>query len=204
MKKLCVLGLMLCAGCAGRSTTSSTPGEGGGGTGGSSVSGGGSAGDSARCSAPLSFADPKIEAEVRSRVAVPSGPITPEKVASVTGIVADGASSLAGLECLPKLGSVVARGGGITDLSPLDDHASLWAIDVSSNPIQSPSGLTLGPPPNCHAELNLQGCSVAASELDALCAIRATNATPPYDGWHVTWTTADGSVKSCNQACLAP
>lgn len=165
---------------------------------------GGSADEGGHCAAPLSFDDAKVEAEVRNRAGVASRPLTPEDVASVTGIVADGANSLAGLECLPKLESVVARGGGITDLSPLSDHSSLSQIDISTNPIQSLTGLSLGPPPSCDSEVNLQGCPVSDGDIKALCAIRQPNAMAPYDGWYVTWTAANGGVTSCNQPCLTP
>jgi hypothetical protein len=190
-------------------------GAGVGGAGGQGTAG--SSSGASTCAGEIDFVDPTVEAAVRQAAGVPSGPLTGAAVQGVTELVANGASSLAGVECLPQLDLLVATNGLIQDLSPLRDLANLrsvtlrgnriqdasplsrpgraaWrrgTIDLSSNQLTSLQGLDL-PPAECSALL-LDGNALQDQDVQSACDQQ----------WYVRWDAAPGArPNECNQACL--
>jgi Leucine-rich repeat (LRR) protein len=89
------------------------------------------------CENDIRFADPKIEAHVRQKINVPTGPIRREHVLKFSNISVSGVSSLAGLECITWLDSLEATYGTIEDLSPLSTLSQLRLVYLQFNQIRS-------------------------------------------------------------------
>ena len=164
------------------------------------------------CQAPFAFADPVVEAAVRSSAKVPAGPLSMADLLRVTEVDTTGASSLGGVECLTNLqiagffsGTVrdieALRGltrlqvvsltmNQIADLSPLTHHPRLKILSAEENLVANLNGLTL-PPGGC-SEFYLAGNPITASELAVPCA----------QGWYVSWGgTGITATDSCNLQC---
>jgi Leucine-rich repeat (LRR) protein len=89
------------------------------------------------CENDIRFADPKIEAHVRQKINVPTGPIRREHVLNISDVSVNGASSLAGLECLPWLESLGMLYGTIEDVSPLANLHQLRWVYLQFNQIRN-------------------------------------------------------------------
>ena len=96
------------------------------------------------CENDIRFADSKVEAWVRYRANVPTGKFTRENLAKMFDIVASGAKTLEGLQCLPWITELQADLGAISDLSPLTNLRDLRRIDLSYNNIQDISPISRG------------------------------------------------------------
>jgi Leucine-rich repeat (LRR) protein len=168
------------------------------------------------CNGGQPFADPFVEAGVRDKLGKPRGPFTPEELAGVTELTADGAASLEGVQCLPGLKVLVATRGTISDLSPLEKllnlgsvildsnrirsllplsgHYELYNIGVADNQITSLDGLVLGEP-HC-SFFDIQNNPVGSTDVQPFCDL----------GWVVTWgvwvDAPREGVESCNELCL--
>lgn len=101
----------------------------------------------ANCEGTLSFGSPLIENAVRSALGRPTGDITGESAASVSGLMLTNAcggttalGSLAGVECLGALGGIDADGCGITDISGLQGRR-LRSVSLRDNPLSDISVL---------------------------------------------------------------
>jgi Leucine-rich repeat (LRR) protein len=88
------------------------------------------------CENDIRFADPKIEAHVRQKINVPTGPIRREQAMALTGVLVDEVGSLQGIECLPWLKVLQTRYGTIEDLEPLSNLRQLRGVYPQFNQIR--------------------------------------------------------------------
>ena len=96
------------------------------------------------CENDIRFADPKVEEWVRYRANLPTGKLTRENLSEIVDVVATGASSLEGVQCLPWIRNVTAEHGEISDLSPLMNLRRLWHISLRNNRIRDISPISRG------------------------------------------------------------
>jgi len=94
--------------------------------------------DGCGCSGEVNFPDPAMEAQIRSRLNQPTGPLLAEDVATITQIQGLGAgiTDLTGLECATGLTYVDLRNNTITDVTPLANATlveSLFLDTVSAS-----------------------------------------------------------------------
>jgi len=197
-----VVPLLLALGCGG--ATESPPSGAG--------QGRATAGATSSCNGTLTFSDPVVRAGVLRALGRSTGAVSAEEALLVTELVADGASSLDGIECLVNLRLLVAAQGRLSTLEPLAGLSRLERVTVLQNRIQSLSplagkpdlhsvaaadnlveeltGLTL--PPNPCSELDLIRNPVAAADVQSACAA----------GWWVAWGDGSTTGDSCNSVCL--
>ena len=81
--------------------------------------------------------DPAVEAAVRMDLQKPSGELSLADLGEVRSVRAQGASSLAGLECFTHLEYLVANGGTFADLSPLAGLQDLLVVSVIGSEVRS-------------------------------------------------------------------
>ncbi len=88
------------------------------------------------CEEPLTFADRAVEKAVRSTLSLaPGAPMTRLDAERIGSLFVQGVSSLDGVECLPKLRSLAATEGSISDLTPLSGLLELESINLSNNAV---------------------------------------------------------------------
>ena len=95
----------------------------------------------------VTFADPNLEAEIRSAISKESGPIYTSDLEGLTHLNASNRNivDLTGLEHCTSLTHLYLRNNEISDISPLSGLTSLWELRLNNNQISdiSPlSGLT--------------------------------------------------------------
>jgi hypothetical protein len=92
----------------------------------------------------VTFADPVIEARVRSEIGVPSGPIDDEAVLAITELEVEGflVSDLSGLEALANLETLRLRNNAIVSIAPLAGLTNLRVLDLGENDIVSVASLS--------------------------------------------------------------
>jgi Leucine-rich repeat (LRR) protein len=166
----------------------------------------------AACNAGGSFADPLVESGVRRAIKRAAGALTAEQLRTVTVLEANGARSLAGVECLRELQVLVATDGELSDLaplaklqrlrrvvldrnqiqdvSPLSGHEALQSVQLSDNRIRSLARLQLTR--HSCADLQILRNPFPSREISAICEL----------GWFVTWGGQGAPAEHCNQACL--
>lgn len=189
--------LLACVSCG--QTSSQTP---------SDAQGGGESGEGGET---CFFEDLVVDAAVQQKLGV-AGSVSLQAAAGLEELVARGASSLSGIECLVGLkalivthGSVVdlapasgllaiervqLLGNEIVDLSPLSGLSQLEQIDVRQNRVASIANFELPPLQGC-SELRLEDNPVGAEEVATACSA----------GWPVTWGEA-AARGACNATCL--
>lgn len=146
-------------------------GAGGADSGGAGAGGAGAGGDGGTLppsdcvSGPLTFADPNLEADVRSAIGVAFRDILPSYVTGLTDLQlgSSAITTLAGVECLGALSTLDFSNNQITDLTPLVDNAGLDSGDIVSGK---------GNPLDCAAQ---------AANIDALLA-RGVNLVTDCNG----------------------
>ena len=132
------------------------------------------------CSGDVTFASAGLESIVRERLEKPTGPITGADLASMTTLIANGASitSLSGIECAVNLGVADFSSNSITDLTPLAGLKLLTSLNLDFNGVTSAlplaglpnlTSLNLGHNPlatlsgleDAAGEVNLMGCAIS-------------------------------------------
>ena len=164
------------------------------------------------CDGGRPFADPAIEAAVRTELGKPTGAFTRGELVQVTAITATGAASLTGVQCLTALEVIAAYDGTLENIEPLSGLLRLRTvileqnrvrsllplsgllvrtIRADSNQITSLAGLVLSPG-SCGHELYLERNPVGRVDVQPFCALN----------WVVQWGGADGGrPESCNLLC---
>ena len=91
--------------------------------------------------APITFADPNLEATIREAIDKPDGAILTLDVEGLTSLIASerGIADLTGLEHCGSLTELNVTGGQISDISPLASLANLDILNLEENPLSSTS-----------------------------------------------------------------
>jgi hypothetical protein len=228
--RLLLLGLISSLQAACGATTNSGPASGGAGASGGSAAAsgasagasiggggqvsGGSAGEGTAGAVSVEGCELEDQVVARAVTAALGAEPSAEKLGSLKELVANGATSLKGIECLPNLESVISMDGGLTDvtplaslthlrfvqvarnqiadLSPLSANLKLERLKAANNGLQSLRGLTL-PPPDACSELVLDFNPLSAADVAFACDA----------GWPVTWGgTTLQNIEACNAPCL--
>ena len=93
---------------------------------------------------PVTFADPKLEAEARSALGNPDGPLTAARLASVKQLLAvrKGIVNLAGIESMKGLRRLDLSQNQISELAPLAGLSNLMDLNLAFNRISDLKPLT--------------------------------------------------------------
>jgi hypothetical protein len=165
------------------------------------------------CDGGQPFADPAIEAAVRSELGKSTGGFTRDELAQVSAIRATGAASLTGVQCLTALEVIDAYEGTVENIEPLSGLQKLrtvileqnrvrsllplsglavQTIRANSNQIASLAGLVLSPG-TCGHELRVEQTPIGRADVQPFCELE----------WVVSWDAADGGrPETCNLSCL--
>lgn len=97
----------------------------------------GSSGGRDRCAGGVTFTDARLEAAVREALQLPSGPISPERAATLTHLEAwrIGIASLDGVECLVNLSTLYVFDNSIADITPLAKLTTLSDLLLGNNQV---------------------------------------------------------------------
>jgi hypothetical protein len=134
------------------------------------------------CEDPLVFADPTLDASVRSWVSQPSGELHCDDFCTQGALYVEGARDLGGLQCMPNLTELGLRHAPLDDLSPLSTLTALNSLELTDDaisqlaPLSNLVGLTrlwlgqnqvtdLGP---LHALTHLTELNLAENQLSTL------------------------------------
>jgi hypothetical protein len=166
------------------------------------------------CDGGQPFADPTIEAAVRTELRKPTGAFTRDELAQVNAITATGAASLTGVHCLTDLEVLAAYDGTVENIEPLSSLQKLRTVIIemnrvrsllplsglpvvqiiraNSNQIASLAGLVLSPG-TCGHELRVEQNPIGRADVQPFCELE----------WVVSWDAADGGrPETCNLSCL--
>ena len=101
--------------------------------GGASSGTAGVAGAAATACAEIAFSDAAVERSVRGQLAVPDGPIPPERAAVLESLTVVNASSFGGIECLSSLRTLYANLGWAFEAEPIGALTRLQTLSLESH-----------------------------------------------------------------------